>query len=125
MFKQGMKSRAKTIVKSVALMLICLEDPQRFNEALEGLTERHFQMGVKAAECGFPNSFSPPFHHFVFADGIVGECLFWSFRKCLGSAYDFTVHQAWLHIFCSVLRVRENDGSLCFPYLFLSTHTDN
>ena len=41
-----------------------------------------------------------------YTDGIVGDVLFWSLRKCIGHEYDFTTHRAWVRIFSAMLKVR-------------------
>jgi hypothetical protein len=44
----------------------------------------------------------------IFCDaeyGIVGEVMFWTLAKVLGQAYTADVHQAWIKIFSSMMRV--------------------
>ena len=39
------------------------------------------------------------------ADGLVGEVLFWSIRKCIGTAqYTVEVHEAWVKIYSRMLK---------------------
>ena len=38
-------------------------------------------------------------------DGVVGDVLFWSLRRCLGADYDYPSHLAWVRIFCSMLKI--------------------
>ena len=60
-------------------------------------------------------SYSPVYYRSLFlmhmntydyTDGIVGDVLFWSLRKCIGHEYDFTTHRAWVRIFSAMLKVR-------------------
>ena len=57
-----------------------------------------------------------------YTDGIVGDVLFWSLRKCIGHEYDFTTHRAWVRIFSAMLKVRIIP-SLTILYLTYLTYT--
>ena len=59
---------------------------------------------------------------FNFTDGIVGDVLFWSLRKCIGHEYDFPTHRAWVRIFSAMLKVRIMP-SLTILYLTYLTYT--
>ena len=41
----------------------------------------------------------------VYTDGIVSEVLFWTIRRCLGEAYDKTIHNIWVRIVSRMLKV--------------------
>ncbi len=51
LFKKGMKSQGKFLVKMISLALSELDDPEKFDKNLVKLSEVHFQRGVKAVEC--------------------------------------------------------------------------
>ena len=63
-------------------------DTRSFTTKLKLLALSHCRKGVKAVEYG-----------------IVGEVLFWSFRRCLGDLYDSATHLAWVRLFSSILAV--------------------
>jgi hemoglobin-like flavoprotein len=88
MFKSGMKSQGKFLVKMISLSISLLDDNEKFTQTLTKLTEVHNDRGVKAVEYG-----------------IVGEVLLWTLRRCLGTAYTAEVHTAWIRILCRMLRV--------------------
>jgi hemoglobin-like flavoprotein len=88
MFKAGLKSQGKFLVKMISMSLTILLDQEKFVETMTKLAEVHNNRGVKAIEYG-----------------IVGDVLFWSLRKCLGPDYDSATHSAWVKIFCSMLKV--------------------
>lgn len=88
MFKSGMKSQGKFLVKMISLSISLLDDADKFNQTLTKLTEVHNDRGVKAVEYG-----------------IVGEVLIWTLRRCLGSAYTPDVHVAWIRVLCRMLKV--------------------
>lgn len=56
LFKKGMKSHGKFLVKMISLALSELDDPDKFDKNLVKLSEVHFQRGVKAVECKCKNS---------------------------------------------------------------------
>jgi hypothetical protein len=51
LFKGGMRSQGKFLVKMISLALSELDDPQKFDSNLVKLAEVHYQRGVKAVEC--------------------------------------------------------------------------
>lgn len=51
LFKKGMKSQGKFLVKMISLALSELDDPVKFDQNLVKLSEVHYQRGVKAVEC--------------------------------------------------------------------------
>jgi hypothetical protein len=50
MFKGGLKTQGKFLVKMLSLALSLLKDQSQFNETLVKLAETHCQRGVKAIE---------------------------------------------------------------------------
>lgn len=88
LFKNGMKSQGKFLVKMISLALSELDDRDKFDRNLVKLAEIHFQRGVKAVEYG-----------------IVGEVLFWVLKHCLGpTVYTQSVHVAWVKVYSRMLR---------------------
>lgn len=53
LFKNGMKSQGKFLVKMISLALSELDDPEKFDKTLVKLAEIHYQRGVKGVECKF------------------------------------------------------------------------
>lgn len=51
LFKSGMRSQGKFLVKMISLALSELDDPEKFDRNLVKLAEIHHQRGVKAVEC--------------------------------------------------------------------------
>ena len=45
------------------------------------------------------------FSLYLYIDGIVSEVLFWTIRRCLGEAYDKTIHNIWVRIVSRMLKV--------------------
>ena len=62
--------------------------PDQYRAKLNYLGEVHSLRGVKATEYG-----------------IVGEVMFWTLGKVLGPAYTPEVHNAWVKIFSSMMKV--------------------
>ena len=56
LFKSGMKSQGKFLVKMISLALSELDDPEKFNASLVKLAEIHYKRGVKASECKFDDT---------------------------------------------------------------------
>ena len=88
MFKAGLKSQGKFLVKMISMALSMIDDHQKFNQTMVKLTETHNERGVKAIEYG-----------------IVAEVLFWTVRRCLGTAYDKTVHSIWVKVVSRMLKI--------------------
>lgn len=57
MFKSGMKTQGKFLVKMITMLVKDIDDPKKFNDTLVKLAETHNQRGVKSIECKFPYSF--------------------------------------------------------------------
>lgn len=53
LFKNGMRSQGKFLVKMISLAMSELEDPEKFDKNLVKLAEIHYQRGVKAVECKY------------------------------------------------------------------------
>lgn len=51
LFKSGMRSQGKFLVKMISLALSELDDPSQFDKNLVKLAEIHYHRGVKAVEC--------------------------------------------------------------------------
>ena len=51
LFKNGMKSQGKFLVKMISLALSELDAAEKFDKNLSKLAEVHFQRGVKTVEC--------------------------------------------------------------------------
>ena len=51
LFKNGMKSQGKFLVKMISLALSELDDAEKFDKNLHKLAEVHYQRGVKTVEC--------------------------------------------------------------------------
>lgn len=51
LFKNGMRSQGKFLVKMISLALSELDDPGKFDKNLVKLAEIHYERGVKAVEC--------------------------------------------------------------------------
>lgn len=90
LFKNGMRSQGKFLVKMITLALSEINDSTgKFDKTLIKLAEVHNERGVKAVEYG-----------------VVGEVLFWVLKKVLGpNAYDSRLHMAWVKVFSRMLRV--------------------
>ncbi len=88
MFKGGVVSQGNFLVKMLSLSLTLLNDQTKFYDTLYKLAENHCKKGIKAIEYG-----------------IVGEVLFYSLKKVLGSEYSKEVHRAWIKIFSRMLKI--------------------
>ena len=88
MFKSGLKTQGKFLVKMISMALSLINDPIKFNQTMIKLTETHNDRGVKAIEYG-----------------IVVEVLFYSLRRCLGEIYDRMIHNIWVRVVSRMLRV--------------------
>eukprot|EP00981_Chlorochromonas_danica_P007781 scaffold1882_cov163-Ochromonas_danica.AAC.12 len=87
LFKGGMRSQGKFLVKMISLALSELDDPAKFDRNLVKLAEIHYERGVKAVEYG-----------------VVGEILFWCLRHVLGlETYQQSVHWIWVKVYSRML----------------------
>lgn len=88
LFKSGLKTQGKFLIKMISLSLKIIEDPKKFEQTLIKLTESHNEKGIKAIEYG-----------------IVGEVLFYAIRQCVGTAYTPNVNFAWKKIISKILSI--------------------
>jgi hemoglobin-like flavoprotein len=122
MFKSGMKSQGKFLVKMISMAVSMIDDPDKFSLTMVKLTETHNERGIKSIECKhmrarsflfsssefFCYSFILPFDCFLICspvDGIVGEVLFWTVRRCLGEAYTPDVQLIWTKVVSRMLKI--------------------
>lgn len=87
LFKNGMRSQGRFLVRMITLSLSEIDDSGSFEQNLQKLAEIHYQRGVKTVEYG-----------------IVGEVLFHTLRVCLGPTiyYQF-LHRIWVKIYSRML----------------------
>ena len=116
MFKSGLKSQGKFLVKMISMAVGMINEPVKFEQTMIKLTETHNERGVKAIECKY-DGFSCPYNSNVYnpycllsslpvyIDGIVGEVLFWVMRRCLGEAYDTPMHHIWVKIVSRMIKI--------------------
>jgi hypothetical protein len=88
LFKDGLVTQGRFLVKMITLILSELNNDQKFNDVLYKLVVVHNSKGVKASEYG-----------------LVGEVLFYALRKCIGEAYTVQLSRIWIKIFSRMLRV--------------------
>lgn len=89
LFKNGMRSQGKFLVKMITLALTEINDASKFDKTLIKLAEVHNQRGVKCVEYG-----------------VVGEVLFYVLKTVVGAnSYDSRVHLAWVKVYSRMLRV--------------------
>lgn len=88
MFKSGLKSQGKFLVKMISMAVSLIDDNAKFTQTLVKLTETHNERGVKAIEYG-----------------IVSEVLFYTIRRCLGEAYDKMIHNVWVKVVSRMLKI--------------------
>ena len=74
-------------MKMISLSISLLDDKPKFEETMLNLADAHNKRGVRANEYG-----------------IVGEVLFYSVKKCIGTAYTPEVHYAWVRVFSRMLK---------------------
>ena len=53
MFKTGLKTQGKFLVKMLSMCLSEMNDPVKFNETMTKLTETHNNRGIKSTECKY------------------------------------------------------------------------
>jgi hypothetical protein len=53
LFKKGIKSQGKMLVKLISIALMEVKDSEKFQNTFQRLAEMHNRIGVKAAECFF------------------------------------------------------------------------
>ena len=87
MFKDP-KSQGNFLVALFSFIFTAFDNPPVYRAKLNYLGEVHSLRGVKATEYG-----------------IVGEVMFWTLGKILGPAYTPEVHDAWVKIFSSMMKI--------------------
>lgn len=88
LFKNGMVSQGKFLVKMITLTINSLKYPEKFKKTMEDLAMRHCERGVKAGEYA-----------------IVGDVLFWVLERSLGPAYTVEVEDAWKKIYSAMIQI--------------------
>ena len=88
LFKTNLQSQGRVLVGVITTALNQLKDPESFNKMLVNLAHVHSKRGVRGLQYG-----------------IVGDVLFWTLRKCLGSEYDALTAVAWTKIYSYMLYV--------------------
>jgi hemoglobin-like flavoprotein len=88
LFKNGLVSQGRFLVRMVTTTVNALAYPEKFKQALEDLAVRHCERGVKATEYS-----------------IVGDVLFFSLQKCLGPAYTHEVEDTWKKIYSAMIQI--------------------
>ena len=89
MFKTGMQSQGKFLVKLMTLSISMLNEKDKFDNIIRRLAAVHNERGVKAVEYG-----------------IMGEVLIWALKRVLGpTAFTVECKNAWIRIFCRMIRI--------------------
>lgn len=101
MFKNGLRSQGKFLVKMISLSLSELDDPQQYDRNLIKLAENHYDRGVKSVECKCVDAILCPFAH--------SRCSLqmpWS-EKCSFTFYD----NVWVRTYTCKMCIKY--GSRC------------
>jgi hemoglobin-like flavoprotein len=88
LFTSGIISQGKFLVKMVSLILNSLKNKDKFIHAMEDLAMRHCERGVRGVEYG-----------------IVGDVLFSTIHKTVGTPFTREVENAWKLIYSSMIQV--------------------
>lgn len=88
LFQNKMRAQGKALVGLLAVAVSVLREPAKLIPALEDLAKRHAKYGVVASQYG-----------------TVGEVLLWSLELVLGSDFTAAHKNAWLKIYCYMLKV--------------------
>ena len=88
LFKNGLVTQGRFLVKMITLIISELDHDAAFNDNLYRLAVSHNAKGVKASEYG-----------------LVGEILFYALKRCIGPAYTVEVSRAWIKVFSRMLSV--------------------
>jgi hemoglobin-like flavoprotein len=88
LFKNGVISQGKFLVKMISATLNQLGNPSEFESTMKALAIRHCERGIRAIEYG-----------------LVGEVLFYSLRRVLGKEYTPEVELAWQKVYSAMLAV--------------------
>ena len=88
LFKGGLQTQGKFLVKMISITLGQLSNPDEFKNTMKGLTIRHCERGVKATEYG-----------------VMGDVLFYTIKKCVGPVvFTSEVFDAWTRIYSAMLQ---------------------
>lgn len=88
LFKGGLQTQGKFLVKMISITLGQLRSTVEFKNTMRALTIRHCERGVKAIEYG-----------------VMGDVLFHTIKKCVGDAvFTSTVFDAWTRIYSVMLQ---------------------
>ena len=88
LFKTNMQSQGRVLVGMISTALNQLKNPDSFGILLTELTHNHSRRGIRGLQYG-----------------IIGDVLFWSLHKCVGSVYDATTSVSWIKIFSYMLSI--------------------
>ena len=88
LFLNKMRAQGKALVGLLSVAVSVLREPAKLIPALEDLAKRHAKYGVVASQYG-----------------TVGEVLLWSLELVLGSDFTAAHKNAWLKIYCYMLKV--------------------
>lgn len=87
LFKNSIRSQGKALIGMLSAAVSLLKNPAQLVPALEGLAVGHAKKGVVASQYG-----------------IVGEVLIWALGHVLEENFDDDTKQAWLRIYCLMLK---------------------
>ena len=88
MFKTNLQSLGRVLMGLISTALNQLKDPSTFEKTLINLAHSHSKRGVRGVQYG-----------------IMGDVLFWTLRKCLGTKYDNATSHSWTKIFSYMLKI--------------------
>lgn len=115
LFKRPINKQGSFLVRMFSLILAEWQNDDKWTKSLDNLTHIHNKMGIKATECKYSNlstiQFNLPKSSNLISqlinldvDGILGECLFYSIRHCVGpDVYNQLVHFGWVKIYSRIL----------------------
>lgn len=107
LFKKSISKQGSFFLRMISLLLTEIDDKEKFFRTLENLANIHNKMGVKAVECkSIVNLISYEVSEFLrqFIDGIAGEVLLYTIRKCVGdTAFTPAAHRGWCKIYSRIL----------------------
>jgi len=88
MFKTNLQSLGRVLLGLISTALNQLKDPATFEKTLINLAHSHSERGVRGVQYG-----------------IMGDVLFWTLRKCLGTKYDNATSHSWTKIYSYMLKI--------------------
>lgn len=89
-------SQGKFLTGLFSFIFTVIDQEEQFNERLIQLARSHAAMHVRPVEYA-----------------IIGEVLFHTLKKCLGSSYTQKVHEAWVKLFSKMLSVIVPEALSC------------